>query len=97
MEKIMAAREAPPPQRPALTSTLTEMLAEIAERRSGAECPINGAITMERLTDDASDKRRTPVVHQTCVGCGFCETMCPAEPAAIVVDARAVWPAQQGA
>jgi ferredoxin-type protein NapG len=61
------------------------------------ECPISGAITMEKLTDEPGDKRRTPVVHQACVGCGFCETMCPAEPAAIVVDARAVWPAQQGA
>ena len=43
------------------------------------------------------DKRKTPVVHRACVGCGFCEMICPAEPAAIVVDARAVWPAQQGA
>ncbi len=58
------------------------------------ECPIKGALSLEPLSADTADKRRTPVVHQTCVGCGLCEMVCPAEPAAIVVDARAVWPAQ---
>ena len=61
------------------------------------ECPIKGAITMETLSDAPGDKRKTPVVHASCVGCGFCEMVCPAEPAAIVVDTRAVWPAQAGA
>jgi len=34
----------------------------------------------------------TPEVHRGCVGCGVCEMVCPAEPAAIVVDARATFP-----
>ena len=55
------------------------------------ECPIKGAITMESISETPGDKRRTPVVHASCVGCGMCEMICPAAPAAIVVDARAVW------
>lgn len=43
VEKIVAARETPPAERPVLTSALTEMLAEVAERRSGTERPTNGA------------------------------------------------------
>lgn len=50
------------------------------------ECPIKGAISIE----DVGGKP-TPVVHAACVGCGVCEMMCPAEPAAIVVDAREPW------
>ena len=52
------------------------------------ECPVKGAITLEPMTADPADKRRTPVVHKGCVGCGMCEMICPAEPAAIVIDAR---------
>ncbi len=55
------------------------------------ECPIKGAITLEPLTSDPADRRRTPVVHQACVGCGMCEMICPAMPAAIAVDERATW------
>lgn len=50
------------------------------------ECPIKGAISI----DDVAG-RPTPVVHGACVGCGVCEMMCPAEPAAIVIDARQPW------
>lgn len=57
------------------------------------ECPIKGAISLEKLDNGAM----TPVVHESCVGCGLCEMVCPAAPAAIVVDARAVWPDQKGA
>ncbi|MFZ5441951.1 MAG: 4Fe-4S dicluster domain-containing protein [Myxococcota bacterium] len=52
------------------------------------ECPIKGAISIEDV-----DGKPTPVVHAECVGCGVCEMMCPAEPAAIVVDARKPWSA----
>lgn len=55
------------------------------------ECPIKGAITLDPMSDDPNDKRRTPVVHQPCVGCGLCEMICPTEPAAIVVDIRRKW------
>lgn len=50
------------------------------------ECPIEGAISLEPMSDDPADKRRMPVIHKTCVGCGTCEMMCPTEPAAIVID-----------
>ena len=38
----------------------------------------------------------TPEVHRGCVGCGVCEMVCPAEPAAIVIDARAVFAGRGG-
>ena len=52
------------------------------------ECPIKGAIKLEPLSADPSDTRRTPVVQDACVGCGVCEMICPAEPAAITIEAR---------
>lgn len=55
------------------------------------ECPIEKAISMEPMSDDPADKRRTPVVHEACVGCGMCEMICPVEPACIVIDERKVW------
>ncbi|MCB1964396.1 MAG: 4Fe-4S dicluster domain-containing protein [Rhodocyclaceae bacterium] len=55
------------------------------------ECPIAEAIRLE-VTEDADGTRRgRPVVMEQCVGCGVCEMICPVEPTAIVVDARAVW------
>ncbi len=52
------------------------------------ECPIEGAITLEPLSEDQAedDKSRIPVVHDKCVGCGMCEMICPVEDAAIVID-----------
>lgn len=52
------------------------------------ECPIKDAISLQPLSPDqaADDTRRQPVVHDACVGCGMCEMICPAEPAAIVID-----------
>lgn len=55
------------------------------------ECPIKDAIMLEPMSDDPRDKRRTPTVREACTGCGLCEMVCPAEPAAIVIDTRAVW------
>jgi ferredoxin-type protein NapG len=52
------------------------------------ECPIKDAIRLEPISDDPADRRRTPTVGEACVGCGLCEMICPAEPAAIIVDIR---------
>lgn len=52
------------------------------------ECPIDGAIALEPVADDPSGKRREPKARASCVGCGVCEMMCPAEPAAIVIEPR---------
>lgn len=57
-------------------------------------CPIKGAISLEELTGADGVKRKTPVVHEPCVGCGVCEMVCPPEPAAIVVEARKTWEAK---
>lgn len=54
------------------------------------ECPIENAISLERIFEDPDDPRRMPVVHDACVGCGTCEMMCPAEPAAIVIQPEIV-------
>ena len=58
------------------------------------ECPIKDAITLEPVTDDPADRRRTPTVHQACTGCGMCEMICPTDPPSIVVDIRRQWGAQ---
>lgn len=47
------------------------------------QCPPRHAIRLERA---AGGRTATPVVEDGCVGCGVCEMICPAEPAAIVVD-----------
>jgi ferredoxin-type protein NapG len=58
------------------------------------ECPIEGAISLEPMSDDPADKRRIPVVHKACVGCGTCEMICPTEPAAIIIDTEVKLEAQ---
>ena len=56
-----------------------------------SECPVGGAISMETLTSSDGKKKRQPVVHEPCVGCGVCEMVCPTESACIVIEAREVW------
>jgi ferredoxin-type protein NapG len=55
------------------------------------ECPIADAIVLEEFTDTDGKRRARPVVLEQCVGCGVCEMICPAEPAAIEIETRAVW------
>lgn len=55
------------------------------------ECPIKNAIRLAPVSADPNDKRRTPEVLEACVGCGMCEMICPAEPAAIEIEERKVW------
>lgn len=47
------------------------------------QCPPRHAI---RLQPAADRRGALPVVEDGCVGCGVCEMICPAEPAAIVID-----------
>ncbi len=55
------------------------------------ECPVEGAISIEQKAGPDGVARATPVVHELCVGCGVCEMLCPAEPAAIRVRPRDTW------
>lgn len=50
------------------------------------ECPIDGAISLVALSNDADDMRHIPTITDKCVGCGTCEMMCPTSPAAIIID-----------
>lgn len=55
------------------------------------ECPIKGAISIETVFAPDGSQRKSPVVHEACVGCGVCEMVCPVEPTAIAIEAREVW------
>ena len=56
-----------------------------------AECPIEGAITIERDNFDPDNILGTPLVFDKCVGCGMCEMICPVDPPAIVIVPRKSW------
>jgi len=55
------------------------------------ECPLKGAISIETVFAPDGSKRKSPVVHEPCVGCGVCEMVCPVEPTAISIQPREVW------
>jgi ferredoxin-type protein NapG len=58
------------------------------------ECPIGEtALRLVPLEpeDGGAPGLFTPEVHHECTGCGVCQMICPAEPAAIEVEARAVF------
>ncbi len=57
------------------------------------ECPVKDAIALRPVKGADGVERMTPTVLEPCVGCGVCEMVCPADPAAIVVDPQAVWKA----
>lgn len=59
--------------------------------RDPLQCPPKHAITLESMASTEGAEGWTPVVHEGCVGCGVCEMICPAEPAAIVVDEGKTW------
>jgi ferredoxin-type protein NapG len=48
------------------------------------QCPIDKAISLQPL--DNTGKRKLPVIHEACVGCGTCEMICPVEPSVIVME-----------
>lgn len=53
------------------------------------QCPIEKAISLQSI--DNEGKRKLPVIHEACVGCGVCEMICPVEPTVIVIDERKMW------
>ncbi|MBA3031907.1 MAG: 4Fe-4S dicluster domain-containing protein [Gammaproteobacteria bacterium] len=55
------------------------------------ECPVKGAISIETVFASDGTQRKSPVVHEPCVGCGVCEMICPVEPAAIEIVPGEVW------
>ena len=55
------------------------------------ECPIKGAISIETVYAPDGSLRKSPVVHEPCVGCGVCEMICPTEPGSIEIVPREVW------
>lgn len=54
-------------------------------------CPIKGAISIETVFAPDGTQRKSPVIHEPCVGCGVCEMICPVEPACITIEAGEVW------
>jgi ferredoxin-type protein NapG len=60
------------------------------------ECPIGDTALRLVPLGGGAPGEMTPEVHRGCVGCGVCEMICPAEPAAIAVEARAVWQGRGG-
>ncbi len=54
-------------------------------------CPIQGAISIETVYAPDGSQRKSPVVHEACVGCGVCEMICPTEPASIEIMAGEGW------
>ena len=56
------------------------------------QCPPKKAIEMISIDNADGSVTMQPEVLEGCVGCGVCEMICPVEPAAIVIDARAEAP-----
>ncbi|OIP08034.1 MAG: 4Fe-4S ferredoxin [Rhodocyclales bacterium CG17_big_fil_post_rev_8_21_14_2_50_68_7] len=54
-------------------------------------CPIKGAISIETVFAPDGARRKSPVVHEACVGCGTCEMICPTSPASIEVIPGEGW------
>ncbi len=54
-------------------------------------CPIKGAISIETVFAPDGSQRKSPVVHEPCVGCGACEMICPTEPASIEIIPGEGW------
>lgn len=54
-------------------------------------CPIKGAISIETVFAPDGTQRKSPVVHEPCVGCGVCEMICPTEPASIEIIPGEGW------
>jgi ferredoxin-type protein NapG len=76
--------EADAHRRPCPTTSRSATCA-CASARSRAPSP------SRRCTRRTARKRKSPVVHEPCVGCGVCEMICPTEPGSIEIVPREVW------
>lgn len=56
------------------------------------QCPPKKAIELVIIDAENGVVKMRPEVLEGCVGCGVCEMICPVDPAAIVIDARAEAP-----
>jgi len=52
------------------------------------QCPPKRAIRLVEIESDDGTLRMRPEILDGCVGCGVCEMICPAEPAAIVIESN---------
>ena len=50
------------------------------------QCPPKRAIRLVEIDSDDGVLKMQPEILDGCVGCGVCEMVCPAEPAAIIVE-----------
>ena len=53
------------------------------------QCPPKRAIELISFDQQSGKAAMKPVVLEGCVGCGVCEMICPTDPAAIIIEARA--------
>lgn len=63
---------------------------DIGQPPSGDErqCPPKRAIRLVEIESDDGKLKMRPEILDGCVGCGVCEMICPAEPAAIVIESN---------
>jgi ferredoxin-type protein NapG len=52
------------------------------------QCPPKRAIQLVEINSEDGVRKMKPEILEGCVGCGVCEMICPAEPAAIVVESN---------
>lgn len=50
------------------------------------QCPPKRAIRLVEIDSEDGVRKMQPEILDGCVGCGVCEMVCPAEPAAIIVE-----------
>ncbi len=63
---------------------------DIGKPPSGDEqqCPPKRAIRLVEIESEDGTLKMRPEILDGCVGCGVCEMVCPAEPAAIVIESN---------
>jgi ferredoxin-type protein NapG len=52
------------------------------------QCPPKRAIQLVEINSKDGVRKMKPEILEGCVGCGVCEMICPAEPAAVVIESN---------